>query len=229
MQIDAFKEFIETPWFEKFEPFLKSNDFENLWEKLRTRKELGKTTYPFSGRLLEKFPGIENTIFKPFNETVHRHLRVIIVDTCPTLEISTEDRKPIARGLANPEGFFEAIEEAFGTSMPVDDLFYLNNQGVMMLNCSLTRDESATHTKLWEPFMKYFFNEVLQDFTGLHIVFIGERPQNYSTCIKYPKSHFIYEVDCIDAETLTTINSRLVETKQSVIWDYNDFIRDLPF
>ena len=223
MNLDSFRKHISEVWFAKLEKFLESKDFEILWNKLKVRIEMGKTIYPYSKRLAEKYPKIQNTIFQPFNSTTHNLLSVIIVDTAPTMDISPVDNYPIARGYAHPESLYDAIDELIeGKTERSYDLGYLNSQGVMLLNCSLTRDESATHSKVWEPFMKYFFNEVLQDFTGLDIVFIGERAQDYVTCIKYPKSHYIHEVNELTGDVLKQLHNKIT-------WDIGQFSSDLPF
>ena len=223
MDINSFRSLISESWFAKLEKFLESKDFEILWNKIKVRGEMGKTVYPYSKRLKEKYPKIVNHIFRAFNSTTHNLLQTIIIDTAPTMDISPVDNYPIARGYAVPESLYDAIEELTGTkAQRTYDMGYLNSQGVMLLNCSLTRDEAATHSKAWEPFMKYFFNEVLQDFTGLDIIFIGERAQEYVTCIKYPKSHYIYEVNKLTGDLLKSLHNRIT-------WDEKQFGSDLPF
>ena len=61
------------------------------------------------------------------------------------------------------------------------DLVKLANQGVLLLNSSLTVQENkpGSHKDLWNPFMNYFFTEVLCYFSGLPVVFMGKQTQYY--------------------------------------------------
>jgi uracil DNA glycosylase len=78
------------------------------------------------------------------------------------------------------EQFYKAMEEELFDGLNVHmiktpDLSYLANQGVLLFNTSLTceMNKPGSHNKLWEPFMKYLFEEVIIT-TGMPVVFLGK-------------------------------------------------------
>ena len=55
------------------------------------------------------------------------------------------------------------------------NLEYLLEQGVLLLNTDLTCKlrKTASHAKLWEPFQKFFLEEVMRKKTGIVYVMAG--------------------------------------------------------
>ena len=83
--------------------------------------------------------------------------------------------------------FYDAIETSLfkGLSLTMrrsPDLSYLANQGVMLLNASLTTEANkpGSHLKIWEPFMKYLLMDVFFG-SNVPIVFLGKEASKYSS------------------------------------------------
>jgi len=163
------KPFIESQACDKIFNFLK--------ERSRERAVIGPTSH--------------NT-FKAF-EIPMDQIKVVLLGGSPYNGFI--GGKPIASGILldcsiieqpsyELQNFYRGLEiELFnGLNLEYDQGYYstkyLQDQGVMMLNSTLTVEEGATHNKLWEPFM----NHVMDIFVELDIpvVFMGKQAEKYT-------------------------------------------------
>jgi len=256
MNAEKFKPYFEEGWFLKFKDFLESKEMDEIINDLKSRTQRGKIIFPHSSTLKKRCPSweSENTTYRCFKETPYDKLKVIFVGLSPYFTIM--DNKPVADGLAfstkskycppSLSVLYDAIEDDVYQGLDLNmkrnnDLTYLAQQGVLLLNASLTCEPSlpTIHMNLWQPFIKYFFLEIINKyFTGLHIVFFGEEARKYRKIINQRKEnefifenfHYIYEVEhpAFHARNLTklktnvfsTINKRLMESNgENIIWD----------
>jgi uracil-DNA glycosylase len=81
--------------------------------------------------------------------------------------------------------FYGAIEREFYNGLNLSiiqnpDVSFLANQGVLMLNAALTTEmnKAGSHIEIWEPFMKYLFEEIINHL-GVPIIFLGKDAARY--------------------------------------------------
>jgi len=88
-----------------------------------------------------------------------------------------------------------------------DISYLLKEEHVLLLNSALTveKDKSGSHQKLWEPFMNFFFTEIINKFTrGLPIILIGKDAQKYEKIIA-PFTHY---VKCVEHPAAASYQNR---------------------
>jgi len=160
-------------WAEKFRGFIESKEMWDIIQKIREDKE--KETI---------VPDRTNT-FRAFSTTDPHDLKVIfyLMDPYPRrYKEGLYQATGIAMDCSNsPNGkiqpsldlFYGGIERDLGRKVVrTPNLEYLHEQGVMLLNTDLTckLNKTESHKGLWEPFQKYFLEEVLGSDT--HIIYV---------------------------------------------------------
>jgi uracil DNA glycosylase len=265
MNLDSFKNLFGD-WFPLMEPFLKTDEFKNIMNNLKERSSRGKVIFPYSSTLKQKCPewNSKNIIFKAFEAISINKLNTILIGTAPYYTI--RNNKPIGDGLAFStsdnklpialESFYLSIEKDIYNGLNLNmekqgNLQFLCNQGVMLLNCSLTCEPGMPliHFDLWKPFMKYFFKMINETFSNLNLVFIGEETFEYTKLISeqkenfflFPNQHYIYKVEnslynlktvenIEELNIFSKINERLAQTDGfiPISWDYSE-IKNVPF
>lgn len=187
-------------WALHFKPLFEEMDvMENIYAKLKEDGKKGRIICPSGNDTYRAFetcpPQIVNTIF-------------ILLDPYPTVIDGIMTSNGIAmdcsnRGKLQPslEKFYEGIEEEYANGLDLKmlkppSLDYLYNQGVMFLNSALTveKDKTGSHTKLWEPFLKYFLDDVMSAFTGIIYVLAGKDSQKLKKYIN-PLGNYIFEME----------------------------------
>lgn len=147
---------------------------EPIYAKLKERAKQGAKIFPNS-----------TDTFRAFTETKYKDVRMVWMGQCPYH--TTIKGNPIADGLCfscNGEEespslrvLYNAIEDDIGEiflERPLK-LDYLANQGVLMLNASLTTENGVadSHNELWAPFMEYICREIFERFRGMPIIAFG--------------------------------------------------------
>jgi uracil-DNA glycosylase len=177
-------------WAERFKPFFDNGEFDPIYERLKSLTSRGKRVAPLS-----------SDVFRCFQETPFDDMKVIMVGMCPYHTFTGWGSKldpnnskeskivPVADGLAlscsvtkrlQPSllQWYMAAEKELNNgeeSKRDPDLLFLAKQGVLLLNTALTVEEGKplSHNSLWEPFMKYLFEEVLIT-NGIPIILLGK-------------------------------------------------------
>lgn len=167
-----------STWWPKIKKFYEDNGFDPIYTHLKQRSKVGVKILPDS-----------KNVFRCFEECPIEELKCVIVNEHPYSIM--QNNMAVADGLAlscgitkypQPEldQFFSSLELEFDNGMclpciKTPDLSYLAQQGVLLLNCSLTVEhlKPNSHNLLWKPFMQYLFEEVL-DVHGISIVLIGK-------------------------------------------------------
>jgi len=154
-------------WVDFMAPFVESKEFDNILAALKTIKA-GDGTTP-----VNVFPEAAN-VFRAFRETPLDTLRVVIVgqDPYPKAGYSTglafgipKDMTPIPPSLVK---IIDGVETDCYSGLNFDKANFdvtlesWAKQGVLLLNSALTvkEGEPGTHTELWAPFMKFFFDRL---------------------------------------------------------------------
>lgn len=183
MEFESFKPLMHHSWHNKLKPFIESKECDVIYRYLKKESGRGKEIAPLS-----------NNVYRCFQETKLEDVKVVMMGYCPYhtfykgipvadgLLMGCSNNKRMQPSLIN---FYDAIErELYGgeeMSHP-NDVSYLARQGVLMLNAALTteRNKPGSHFKLWEPFIKYLFENVL-DVTGAPIIFLGKDASKYKS------------------------------------------------
>lgn len=180
-------------WADYFKKFIESEDFDNIFARLKWESGRGRIICPASA-----------DTFRVFTATPPEEVRCIFIlqDPYPWKINKGAESMFIADGLAmscantgipqpSLRYFYEGMERELCKGMNLDmkyepDLTYLANQGVMMMNCALTveKDKPGSHLDLWKPFITYFLSEVINSyFRGLPIIFMGQGAAKYEPLV----------------------------------------------
>jgi len=188
-------------WWRYFEPLFRDTTImEQIYSQL---KSIG-----FSGATI--CPEPKNT-FRVFTSVPPDKLKAIFVllDPYPSVKAGKVVATGVAMDCSNTgelqpslEKFYEGIEETYCKGemclemLKLPSLEYLTEQGIMFFNTALTVEKGKTgsHTELWEPFMKYFYEEVMRNFTGIPYVLCGKDSHKMEKWID-PLANFIYKIE----------------------------------
>lgn len=183
MNWDNFKHQFHPSWHAKMRPFIESEECDKIYAYLKAESKRGKRVAPLSMH-----------VWRCFFETPLDNLKVVMVGLCPYHTLRND--APVADGLLmgcsitgklqpTLEQFYTGIEKEFYDGLnlnykPDPEVHYLANQGVLMLNAALTTEinKAGSHLDVWEPFMKYLFEEVLNHL-GVPIIFLGKDAAKY--------------------------------------------------
>lgn len=178
MKYNKFKDQLGS-WGPELQEFIESKECDEIYEFLKNESKSGKVITPVS----------ENT-FRAFKECPFDKLKAVIVlmDPYPTVKngVLVADGIPMScsnTGVMQPslKLFYEGIESDIYGGMNLHmikdpDLTYLSNEGVLLLNSSLTTQVGTTgaHRDLWMPFNEYLFTKVLHN-KNIPIIFCGKQ------------------------------------------------------
>jgi uracil-DNA glycosylase len=189
-------------------------------------------------------------VWRCFKETSLDDLKVVMVGMCPYHTFKND--LPVADGLLmgcsvteqiqpSLSQFYGAIEREFYNGLNLSiiqnpDVSFLANQGVLMLNAALTTEmnKAGSHIEIWEPFMKYLFEEIINHL-GVPIIFLGKDAARYKKYtgifthvfeISHPASAS-YKGTEWDTEGVFTKVNRLLEENNGFSVQWVDI--DAPF
>lgn len=183
---EKFKDQFHPSWHAKMRPFIESKECDDIYAFLKAESRRGKKLAPQSMHT-----------WRAFKETSLDDLKVVLVGMSPYHTF--KDYTPVADGLLmgcsvtgklqpTLEQFYGGIERELYNGLnlsyiPNPDVSYLAQQGVLMLNASLTVElnKAGSHIDVWEPFIKYLFEEIL-NVTGVPVLFLGK---DAARCKKY--------------------------------------------
>jgi uracil-DNA glycosylase len=133
-------------------------------------------------------------VWRCFLETPLTDLKVVMMGMAPYHTL--KNNAPVADGLLmgcsiteqlqpSLDQYYTAVEREFYDGLNLEmikspDVSYLAQQGVLMLNASLTVEinKAGSHMDVWEPFIKYLFEEVINHL-GVPILFLGKDAAKY--------------------------------------------------
>lgn len=175
---DKFKDLFNT-WWPKIEKFFDSGGFDPIYEQLKAESKRGYSIAPLS----------QNT-FRVFQETDINEVKVAFFGICPYHSF-INNTTPVADGLCmscsvtgklQPSliKFYDSLERELNNGMCLScvknpDLSYLAKQGVFLGNMAFTttKNKAGNHVSLWQPFIQFLFEEILNDM-GVPIVLMGK-------------------------------------------------------
>ena len=178
-----FKQQFHPSWHAKMRPFIESEQCDKIYAFLKAESKRGKRVAPLSMH-----------VWRCFFETPLDNLKAVMVGLCPYHTLKND--APVADGLLmgcsitgklqpTLEQFYSGIEKEYYNGLNVNyipdpEVHYLSNQGVLMLNAALTTEinKAGSHLDVWEPFIKYLFEEVINSL-GVPIIFLGKDAAKY--------------------------------------------------
>jgi len=170
-------------WHAKMRPFIESEECDKIYAFLKAESKRGKRVAPLSMH-----------VWRCFKETSLDDLKVVMVGMAPYHTLKND--APVADGLLfgcsvteqlqpSLDQYYGAMEREFYDGMNLSmikdpDVTHLAEQGVLMLNASLTTEinKAGSHMEIWEPFIKYLFEEIINHL-GVPIIFLGKDAGKY--------------------------------------------------
>lgn len=228
-------------WADSFKPFIESKEMYDIMNKVREDAAFERIV-----------PESKNT-FRAFLTTDPKNVKVIfyLMDPYPKrYRAGLYQATGIAMDCSNaPNGklqpsleiFYDGIDRELGTKVERSaSLEYLHEQGCMMLNTDLTckLNKTASHAKLWEPFQKFFLEEVMGSRNEVIYVLCGvssKRMERYINpfCnifkIEHPVAAGRMGVDWETKGVFKTINKILKDNNNwQILWDKKEWEDSKP-
>lgn len=220
----------DSGWHALLKGFLVSEDFKKILETLNTMVNDG-----------QRFTPPLKQVFRAFQECPISDLKVIMVGQDPYPQLGVADGISFSCGNtrkmeASLRYIFKAVNDTVyeGKSdiKQMDpDLARWSNQGILMLNTSLTTEigKIGKHFGLWDPFIKYVFDMLNSQEQPLIWVFMGKKAQELEDLISdhhiilkcsHPASAAYQKESLWDSGDLfNNINAQLKELKApTIVW-----------
>ena len=227
----------ESGWSKVLKSYIFSNDFEDSIKKLVT----------FVSQDQRFTPPLKN-IFRAFEECPLNKLKVVVIGQDPYPQLNVADGISFSCSKTGKEQpslrfIFNEIERTvYSPEIPQEDSMILregynpdlkrwSNQGVLMLNTTLTCEigKIGSHYDVWKTFTSYLFDYLNSNHTGLIYIFMGRKSQewsdlinddlNYKINVKHPASGVYSKTgwDCNDMfnEVNKILKNNINET---IIW-----------
>lgn len=232
MEWKKFENLFHQSWWNKMKPFIESNECNEIYAFLKKESMRGKQIAPLS-----------SNVYQCFKETPLDQVKFVMVGMSPYHTF--KDNLPVADGLLmgcsttgylqpSLDNFYKALEKEFHRGLNLSyektpDVRYLANQGVLMLNAALTteKNKAGSHIDIWEPFIKYLFEEVLNPL-GVPFLFLGKDAAKYKKytgifshtfVVSHPASAAYKGVDWDSEGVFTKIDTLIYENNGfSINW-----------
>jgi uracil-DNA glycosylase len=232
MEWKKFENLFHQSWWNKMKPFIESNECNEIYAFLKKESMRGKQIAPLS-----------SNVYRCFKETPLDQVKFVMVGMSPYHTF--KDNLPVADGLLmgcsttgylqpSLDNFYKALEKEFHRGLNLSyektpDVRYLANQGVLMLNAALTteKNKAGSHIDIWEPFIKYLFEEVLNPL-GVPFLFLGKDAAKYKKytgifshtfVVSHPASAAYKGVDWDSEDVFTKIDTLIYENNGfSINW-----------
>jgi uracil-DNA glycosylase len=217
-------------WWPKIEGFFDMGGFDPIYEQLKADSRRGKKIAPLS-----------EDVYRCFRETPINELKITLIGMCPYHTLF--NGVPIADGLLmgcsvtdklqpSLEQFYGALEEDLYNGLNLrakkhPDVTYLAKQGVLMLNAALTTEinKAGSHLKIWEPFIKYIFEEVIAP-SRVPVIFLGKEaskfkrymaPLTWGFELSHPASASYKNTQWSSEKVFSKLNRMMIDEKKQLI------------
>jgi len=233
-----FKQYFHPSWHESIQPFIESEECDKIYTFLKAESKAGKKIAPAS-----------SNVYRCFMETPLDDIQAVMIGGTPYTEF--ENGQPIADGLLlgcsitnklHPKlnNYYRGIEKEFYNGINIEiiknpNVEFLSKQGILMLNLGLTsaEGEDNIHLKIWEPFMEFLFEEILNPLRVPYIFldggydfykkYLGILPNVFTFTTPLKKT---IGVEWDTEKVFTKINAQIYNTNEEVIL-WTDI--ELPF
>ena len=180
-----YKKLEPTGWNTALRMFIKSNEFIRLIDRLKDDVVLDK-----------RFTPTFKYVFKAFEECHYKDTRVIILGQDPYPQINVADGLAFSCSRQNKaekslQYIHSAIQKTVENAQPsVNNLQYLANQGVLLLNTALTTQigKPGTHQEYWKPFMAHLLDYVRMDNPNIVYLLLGKKAEFWEDLIDQPNN-----------------------------------------
>ena len=232
MNWEKFKNKFHPSWHKHMKTFIESNECNEIYKFLKMESERGKSITPSSTNL-----------YRPFLETPLNDIKCIILGDTPYL--GEFDGVPVADGfllscgvtnkiLPALSNFYMGIEMELHNGLNLSyyespNVDHLAEQGVLMLNTSLTTESSNSkaHTKLWIPFIEYLIKNVFT-ITNVPIILLGDASRFKECCtfqyleLEHPKN--VNKGSTWDTKGVFTKVNKIIKENNNfkIKWLYDD-------
>lgn len=175
-----YKKLEPTGWNTVLRMFIKSNDFTDLLDKLQEEVRNG-----------HRFTPTFKYVFRAFEECHYDNVRVVVVGQDPYPQMHVADGlafscSRMGRTEKSLQYIHSAIQNTVENAQPsVQDLQYLADQGVLLLNTALTTriGKPGTHQDYWKYFMAHLFNELSLNKPDLTYLLLGKKAEQWEDLI----------------------------------------------
>lgn len=178
-----YKKLEPTGWNTALRMFIKSNEFITLINRLKDDVVLDK-----------RFTPTFKYVFKAFEECHYKDTRVIVLGQDPYPQINVADGLAFSCSRQNKaekslQYIHSAIQKTVENAQPsVNNLQYLADQGVLLLNTALTTQigKPGTHQEYWKPFMAHLLDYVRMDNPNIVYLLLGKKAEFWEDLIDQP-------------------------------------------
>ena len=227
-------------WAEEFRPFIESKEMYDIYQKLKSERD---AIVPVSDMVFRAFactnPKNVKSIWYLMDPYPRRYVGRVNQATGIAMDCSNSPDGKLQPSL---EQFFLALDKTYGKVERTPDLRYLLEQGVMLLNTDLTclLNKTGSHKGLWDPFQKFFLEEVMRSRPGVVYVLSGkdsERMERYISPfgnhilkIEHPAASAHNKTDWNYKDVFKKVDKLIAaEGKEKVYWDKKVWDAELPF
>jgi uracil DNA glycosylase len=224
-------------WADKFRPFIEGEGMYNIYQRIKkdAEKEIIVPEYDNVFRAFQQTsPGNIKSVWYCMDPYPKRYKNRVMQATGIAMDCSNSPDGKLQPSL---EKFYEGMEINLGRGVENSkSLDYLCNQGIMMTNTDLTckLNKTGSHEKLWEPFQKYFLEEVMSAYSGIVYVLLGKASArmeryiytagNYCFKLEHPVAASYKDTTWDCKKIFTKINYILSQNGQEkVLWDRKEW------
>lgn len=211
IKLKLFDSLLKSGW-NNLKFFINSSDFDKILFQLYSLKEQNK-----------RFTPPIKHVFKAFEDCNYVNLKVVILAEDPYEQLG------VANGVAfccnnmqkiklNLKNFIKSIYKTVHPDLEIPEtvdpsLNYLSQQGVLLLNTSLTCeiDKKVSHYNIWKDFISYFIDSINNKKENVVFILLGKNAHTYEDLIDEDK-HYIIKASHPDS----------IIGKNIEFWDCND-------
>lgn len=227
VKLKLYEKLKPSGWGDKLKTFIMSDDFDNILKYLLKDAKAGNR---FTPQLKQ--------VFRAFEECPYNDLKVIMVGQDPYPYINVADGiafscSNLGRIEASLKFMYKELEDTvYKDGFTWDpDLKRWSNQGILMLNSSLTTtiNKVGQHYKVWQPFNAFLFDMITCNNPGLVYVFMGKKAEewaeiipdnNYKIIVSHPASAAHSQLEKWDSKDMFNRISQTVKKQfnYDIVW-----------
>lgn len=177
IQMKLYEKLKPSGWGDKLKMFLLSDEFAQILVQLQERVADGT-----------RFTPVLKDVFTAFENCKYNDLKIVMVASNPYPAPNVADGMAFSCSkTGKPEPALRAMFQELENTLYPDgitwdcDLTRWANQGILLLNTSLTCDLSTgeTHQDIWDPFMIALFDMLNTSNSGIIYVFMGQKAKDW--------------------------------------------------
>jgi uracil-DNA glycosylase len=186
IKLKLYEKLKPSGWADKLKTFIMSEDFDKLLNALLKEAQEGR-----------RFTPVLKQVFRAFEECPYKELKVVIIGQDPYIFHQVADGIAFScsnLGKIEPSlrYIYHAIDETVYPNQEYEhtaDLARWSNQGVLMLNSTLTTtiNKVGQHYEIWKPFMTFLFDLLGYNNSGLVWIFMGKKAEEWADSL--PDTH----------------------------------------